>query len=223
MRPLAHRAAGPHSDASGPPAGALWRSWTGWATAGEFAGFAVPAAVGALLANAAPGVMFLGLLTAGAMEGAVLGWAQARVLTRAVPGLDGRRWVLATSGAAALAWAIGLVPVALGERLPRIPLPVLVGGAAVAGTVLLASIGTAQWLVLRRHVPRAARWIVTTAGAWALGLAAFTAITTPLWQPGQPVVVVAAVGLLGGLVMAATVAALTGWALVRLLTPRART
>jgi hypothetical protein len=48
-------------------------------------------------------------------------------------------------------------------------------------------------------------------------LLVFTAATTPLWQPGQPIVVIAAIGVLGGLLMAGTVAALTGWALVRLL------
>ncbi|MEU7835050.1 MULTISPECIES: hypothetical protein [unclassified Nonomuraea] len=42
-------------------------------------------------------------------------------------------------------------------------------------------------------------------------------MTTPLWQPGQPGWLIAVIGVLGGAVMAATVAALTGAALVRLL------
>ena len=57
---------------------------------------------------------------------------------------------------------------------------------------------------------------------WAVGLLVFTAITTPLWAPGQPAALMAAIGVLGGLAMAGTVAALTGWALVRLLRPPAR-
>lgn len=53
--------------------------------------------------------------------------------------------------------------------------------------------------------------------AWAAGLVVFAAFTTPLWQPGQPVVLIALIGALGGLVMAATMAAITGSALTRLL------
>jgi D-arabinose 1-dehydrogenase-like Zn-dependent alcohol dehydrogenase len=83
--------------------------------------------------------------------------------------------------------------------------------------VLLCSIGTAQWLELRRHVPRAGRWVTATAAAWCAGLVAFSAVTSPLWQPGQRPALVAAIGALGGLVMALTVAVGTGWALVRLL------
>jgi hypothetical protein len=87
----------------------------------------------------------------------------------------------------------------------------------VVGTVVLASIGTAQWLVLRAALPRSASWIATTAGAWAVGLLAFAAVTTPLWQPGQPLALVTAIGVLGELVMAGTVAAITGAGLVLLL------
>lgn len=47
--------------------------------------------------------------------------------------------------------------------------------------------------------------------------AVFTAVTSPLWQEGQPVALIAAIGILGGAVMAATVAAVTGLVLVRLL------
>jgi hypothetical protein len=92
----------------------------------------------------------------------------------------------------------------------------MVGVGASAGVILLASIGTTQWLVLRRHRPHSAWWIATTAGAWLLGLAAFLAIATPLWQPGQSIVLIILIGVLAGLVMATTVAAVTGWAMLRL-------
>jgi hypothetical protein len=59
--------------------------------------------------------------------------------------------------------------------------------------------------------------IATTAGAWAAGLLVFTTVATPLWQPGQALPLIIAIGVLGGLVMAATVAGLTGAAAVRLL------
>lgn len=45
----------------------------------------------------------------------------------------------------------------------------------------------------------------------------FVAVTTPLWQPGQSVVTVVLIGVLGGLLMAVTVAALTGLLVVRVM------
>lgn len=83
-------------------------------------------------------------------------------------------------------------------------------------TSLLASIGTAQWLILRRHVDRAAWWVVATALAWLAGLGVFFGISSPLWQQGQPVEVVILIGLGGGLLMAATSSVVTGLALRRL-------
>lgn len=58
---------------------------------------------------------------------------------------------------------------------------------------------------------------IGTALAWSLGLLAFFAVTSPLWQPGQPPVVVAVVGVLGGLCMAIVMAAGTGLTLVHIL------
>jgi len=100
---------------------------------------------------------------------------------------------------------------------PLRPIVVVIPLVAVLGAVLLGSIGTAQWLVLRHQVHGSGIWIATTAGAWTAGLLVFTAVTTPLWQPGQSIAQITAIGVLGGLLMAGTVAALTGWALVRLL------
>jgi hypothetical protein len=45
---------------------------------------------------------------------------------------------------------------------------------------------------------------------------AFATVTSPLWRPGQPFLLVAPTGALGGLIMAMTVATTSGWALVRL-------
>jgi hypothetical protein len=113
-----------------------------------------------------------------------------------------------------------MVPVLLGERLARMPGWALVGGGLVLGAALLATIGTAQWTVLRPLVPRAARWIPATALAWVIGLGAFLAVATPLWHPGQPVGLVIAVGALAGTVMAAAAAAVTGVAVVRIVGTR---
>jgi len=167
-------------------------------------------------------MMVTALLAAGAVEGAALGWAQAHVLGDAVAGLQRRPFVLATVAGAVVAYAIGLIPALFGPGLAQWPTPLVIISGAAAGTALLTTIGTAQWLVLRKVVPRSASWIVTTAGAWAAGLLGFTAVATPLWKPGQPILVVVAIGTLGGLTMAATVAAITGVAAVRLVTHRTR-
>jgi hypothetical protein len=87
----------------------------------------------------------------------------------------------------------------------------------VVGSCLLASIGTAQWLELRNHVPHAGRWIAGTAAAWCIALAAFAAISTPLWQEGQATWLRVVIGVLAGLVMAVTMAAVTGLVMRSLL------
>jgi hypothetical protein len=195
----------------------LWRAWLGWVTAGEIAGFAIPALVGSVMATAPATAQLPGFLTAGAAEGAILGYAQARVLRRALPGLSPLRWTVATSLGATLAWAAGMTPGYTWSYLEAAPLPVLVAGSVLLGSVLLFAIGVAQWLVLRHLLPRAGWWVPATAVAWLAGLAGFAAVSTPLWRPDQPWPLTAAVGVLAGAVMAAVMAAVTGVALVRLL------
>jgi hypothetical protein len=70
--------------------------------------------------------------------------------------------------------------------------------------------------VLRGHTRGSGFWVPATAGAWVVGLGAFLLVAPPLWQEGQPVGTIIAIGVLGGLVMAASVAALTGIAALRL-------
>jgi hypothetical protein len=213
--PLLAPAASPRS--SSPGQATLWRRWTGWATAGEFVGFGVPALTAALVAAWSAGAAMPLLVVAGAVEGTMLGLAQAHVLRGELPTLNDRRWVLATAVGAAAAWAIGLLPMLTDGRIFDLPIPVLVPIVTVFAAALLGSIGTAQWLVLRPLMKGSWVWILTTAGAWVAGLLVFTAVATPLWQPGQSTLEIALIGILGGLVMAATVAAISGWALVRLL------
>lgn len=195
----------------------LWRVWLGWVTAGEVAGFAIPALVGSVAATASVPLRLPALLAAGVAEGAVLGYAQSRALRRALPALSSRRWVLATSFGAAIAWLAGITPGSAWPLVEQAPWPVLVAGGLVLGGVLLLSIGVAQWFVLRQALAGAGWWVPATAAAWLAGLGGFVAVSTPLWQPGQPWPVVAAVGALAGAVMAVVMAAVTGAALVRLL------
>ncbi|GAA3455675.1 hypothetical protein [Dactylosporangium matsuzakiense] len=195
----------------------LSQAWFRAVTVAEFAGFAVPATVAALTAQVATPVAVGALLAAGAVEGAALGWGQVRVLRRALPAIAARRWIAATSLAAVIAYALGLAPSTFANTLQAWP-PVWTAAAGlVAGVALLATIGTAQWAILRRHVAQAWRWIITTALAWLAGLTVFLAFAMPLWQPGQPAALVIGIGIVGGLLMAATTAGCTGIALRRLL------
>jgi hypothetical protein len=196
----------------------LWRRWTLATAAGETAGFLVPAVAAVLLpSGAGDGIRAVVFVVAGGLEGAVLGWAQTRVLREAVPGVSSGAWVTRTALAAAAAWAIGLLPSLFWEGVSGLP-PVATAVLAVAGgLVLLASIGVAQWSVLRRHLSGSAAWIGWTALGWSAGLLVFTLVTTPLWRPGESGAVIAAIGALGGALMACTVGAVTGLGLVRLV------
>ena len=157
------------------------------------------------------------VLGAGAVEGALLGWGQATVLRRAIPAIAAGRWIAATSIAAVIAYALGLTPSTFAAAVRAWPPALTAGVALVIGTALLATIGTAQWLILRHHVDHAGRWILTTALAWLAGLAVFLGFAMPLWHPGQPTTLIIGIGVAGGLLMAATTALLTGAALRRLL------
>lgn len=159
---------------------------------------------------------YLRLLTAGAVEGLALGIAQGWALRPALPRLSLRAFALATGAAAVLAYAIGMLPSTLDDRLGSLPPAVLAVAATMGGLLLLASIGTAQWLVLRRHGYGWPWWVASTAGAWLAALLVFVAVSTPLWQPGQPIVLTVGIGLLGATAMAVTAAVLTGFAAVRL-------
>jgi hypothetical protein len=192
-------------------------AWFLTVTVAEALGFAVPAVAGVLVADAPAAVVLTVVPLAGAVEGALLGAGQAIVLRRALPGLPVRRWIAMTSLAAVVAYLVGLMPSAAVEVWSGWPVAVSILVAVVLGMVLLGSIGTAQWTILRWYVTRAERWIVATAAAWIAGLAVFLTFTMPLWQPGRPTSFTVGVGVIGGLLMAATTAALTGLALRRLV------
>lgn len=193
------------------------RAWTVSVSVGELAGFCVPALVGGLLREGAPLLVLGALVLAGVAEGAILGWSQARVLRQRLDGFSEARWVVGTAVAAAGAWFLGMLPSTFHEQWSTWPTLLAVIVAMLLGTVVLGSIGVAQWFELRRHVPRAARWIGITAAGWGAGLVVFTAVTTPLWRPGQATATIIVIGLCGGGLMAVTMAGLTGYGMRHLL------
>lgn len=198
------------------PDGIIFRRWVAYVTVGEAAGFLVPATVMAVaqLADVAPWPHYAAAIVAGLAEGAILGLAQSRAVRGSGLALDTRSWVAATSLAAGLAWSIGMLP----STLPGLDWtsPATIAGAVVGGLVLLLSIPTAQWPLLRPHLPRAWRWIPLNAVAWAVGIL-WTIAPSPVIDEATPVgVLVLAYGV-AGLLMATTVAVITGLGLRRML------
>lgn len=191
------------------------RRWFVSVTVAEAAGFAIPAVVGGVLAlTAAPtGVVYPAMVLAGACEGLLLGFGQSVGFGAAVPR---KRWMLATAAGAALAWSIGMLPSSLGGI--DVGSPLVMGLAALLGIALLLSIPTLQWLVLRGLEPRrpTAFWVPVNAGAWAVGLL-WTLAPSPFIDETTPAPVLFGVYLLAGLLMAGTVALLTGFAARRVV------
>jgi hypothetical protein len=192
-----------------------FRRWVTATTIGELLGFAIPALAGAgsAAAGVRPAAATALLVAAGAGEGTVLGWAQSRALRRDLPALPARSWIAATAAGAVIAWLIGMTPSTFYDQLSQLPAPLLMTLAVPAGLLLLATIGTAQWLVLRRHVRRAGVWIAANALGWLAGLVVVFAVLAA--APSEALVAV--YGVAGGLAMGATVALVTGPFMVRLL------
>jgi len=200
----------------------LWWRWTLATAVGEFVGFAVPAAVGPIAVRAlvglAPVPRALATLTllalAGATEGAALGYGQWLILRRTLPAIAARAWVLSTAVAAGIAYVLGLLPSALSDL--GASFAAILPASVLAAFLLLVSIGFAQWLTLRHHVPRAAWWILANATAWVAGLT--VPIAAVAFVPdGSPTFAYIAAGVVSGWIMGLVVAAITGVALVRLV------
>ena len=130
----------------------FWRKWAILTGLGLFLG------VIARFTLSVSGLEFLGV----AASGASFGWAQWLVLRQLITRAGW--WVLASAVGAQLAGSLAIELMLFG------------GGTAFSnaagGTVLGASVGIGQWLVLRRHVRRAIWWVPasTLGGAAGAGL-----------------------------------------------------
>jgi len=194
------------------------RRWIVSVTLAEAAGFAIPAAAGGILSllAAPPGVVYPAMVLAGSCEGALLGFGQSIGFGRAVPR---SAWVFATAAGAAAAWSIGMLPGSLGGIDFGSPWAIVF--TALLGCLLLLSIPTLQWSVLRRNGARTAFWVPVNAGAWAAGIL-WTLAPSPLIDENTPAPAIFGVYLVAGLLMAATVALLTGFAARRIASDTAR-
>lgn len=161
------------------------RRWLALVTAGQALGFMAPGLTwfAAWKLDFPPLALVAVVVCAGAIEGAVLGWSQWRVLREWQPAITGA-WVRLTALAAAVAWACGMAP----NTMYDLGAPAWASFAAgVAGApVLLLSIGVAQWVVLREFVPPAWRWVAANVVAWFVALP--PAFAGPaLVPPGAPI------------------------------------
>lgn len=145
------------------------RAWTVSVPMGGPAGFCIPALVGGLLREGSPLLVLGAMVPAATVEGAILGRSPSRVLQCRLDGLSESRWAGATAFAAAGAWLVGMLSGTFHEQWSTWPTLLTVLVATLSGTSVLGSSGLAQWIQLRRHVPRAARWNVITAVGWGAG------------------------------------------------------
>ena len=174
----------------------LWRQWVVANAVGEGVGLGGSFLIGAglvavLQAQHGPWVEIGLALVAVALgtlcEGVIVGYAQWRVLRRALPALSRGSWIRATAVGAGVAWLLGMIPSTVMSLVSeaRPPAAPAAGEAASAGepgalVMYLAAAGmglvlgpilaSAQYVVLRRHVARAGWWIPAHAAAWMLAL-----------------------------------------------------
>lgn len=121
-------------------------------------------------------------ISLGALEGLIVGLAQASVIRRRIPEL--RAWVTATVVGAVIAWTLGVLPSTvmhlLGSEPAATDAPVSDAVqtllAIPLGIVTGAILGFPQWRVLKKHVSRAGWWVAANALAWACGMPLIFAI-----------------------------------------------
>ena len=213
-----------------------WGLWSRWVVAnavGEALGLGTTALVGLALFAAygeATGtlatlaVALAAILAGTAVEGVMVGTAQWLVLRRPLPGIAWGVWAGATAAGAGVAWTLGMLPSTLlalgqepGEATATEPSALAVYALAfLMGLVLGPILGCAQWLVLRRHLPRAGLWMPAHALAWAFGMVLVFAVVSAVVDRGLGPGTIA-LAILGLAATGAVVGGVHGLALVRLL------
>lgn len=188
--------------------------WILAVSAGEAVGFAIATTVAVLTIGGGidgPGRLAL-VIVGGAFEGAALALGQYLGMREGRP--VAWRWIAATAFAAAIAWALGMLPSTVGIDLGS---PVALVAMGVGGIALLASIPVAQWLVLAR--PRTFRWVPVNAGAWAVSIL-WTFAPSPFIDERSPIPLIVALYVVAGILMAVTFASLTAGVARTMFFPR---
>lgn len=214
--------------------GSLYPRWIVWNGLAEAAGLGTTFVIGGravpVFARANDVFTVLGeavvAITLGCLlEGILVGVAQERVIRRHLEGMRPGGWTVATAVGAGLAWLVGMIPSTLmalappegSAPSPSEPPAIAQYALAIAlGLFVGPILGCAQWVVLRRHAPRASRWLWANAFAWAIGmLTIFIGMDYVPWN-GPPLAVGLSVYLVCGLA-GLVVGAVHGRTLVRLV------
>lgn len=190
------------------------RRWVATVALAETAGFVLPGAAWFLAwwAELPPALTFLVVVIGGAGEGAVLGTGQWLVLRRFWPGFSAR-WIAATGGGAAVAWACGMTPSTAFDL--GLPAPAIIALAILLGPVLLLAMPLAQVPLLRSWVARPRRWLPLSILAWVLALPP-TFIFPMLLPSDASTPLIATTWFAAGICMAVIVAAVLGLSLRRM-------
>lgn len=134
--------------------------WVVATTVGWVIGFAICEAVIKPIVNA-----LTHFNSDGAVIGISIGIGQGLVLQRRI----GRKswWILAS-----------IIGFGIGRDVSDVVAQSISGpsGTALGGLGIGSSLGLAQWLVLRRHVPDARWWILASAIAWTIGWAIISSV-----------------------------------------------
>ncbi len=213
-----------------------WKLWFQWILAnavGETVGLGGTLLIGGLLFLNAQKTMgdvaaaALAVLAGTFIEGIVVGTAQWLVLHRPLKSIRWRVWVLATAIGAFVAWTLGMIPstfmlaspdtgAATSAQMSDLMVYAL---AAVMGFVLGSILGVPQWLVLRRHLPKAGWWVLANALAWMVGMVVVF-VGTSFIPPEGITISVALMLLLFLFAAGAAVGAVHGLVLIWLLRSR---
>jgi hypothetical protein len=166
----------------------------------------------------------LAVLAGTYLEGMVVGTAQWLVLHRPIKSIRWHVWVLATAIGAFLAWTLGMIPSTFmlagadsgGAASAQMNELIVYALAAMMGFALGPILGVPQWLVVRRHLPKAGWWVLANALAWMVGMV-IVFVGTSFIPPEEIALNVAFVLLLFLFAAGAAVGAIHGLVLIWLL------
>ena len=189
----------------------LW--WVIWVTLGLALGFIAPS-VATLVAVAdgrdATGE-FMFAVIGGAVQGGILGFAQAFALRKTAAVLPMRRWIGITASGALIAWIVGMIPGTYLNLNATTPAGVIV--LLAFAVVAVVAMPVAQWFILRGtklgKIGRVWRWIPITAVAWLAGIG-WLLLAAPLVQDSTDLMHLIGLYTVAGSLMVLTIAAITG-------------
>ncbi|WP_128543236.1 LapA family protein [Larkinella soli] len=208
-----------------------WKTWALSCALGELLGIGAAGAIAVAFnhllgepgTTAGKALNMAVMVSAGVLEGSLLGWFQWRVLRLRFPRIPAREWISYTVFVAAGGWLLGMaIPLFFSANNPtqkplaEPPLAVVLLMSMLMGLILGGLFGAVQWLVFRKYARNTFRWIYANALGWSVGMLwIFVAATLPdARTPGGTIIVL---GIIGGILAGLSVGGVTGWFLKRIV------